>query len=344
MSSVPKIATAAAVDDLITTRQLQGAYKRASEPSLRETASRPLFEEFLNEYLRCSTLSVFGEQQLDQSQQAVDISVGYYDDEPLPNMVFVLLVECKRHKVSSRGALESQLQEYADRYLDTKHQGLAKYPVVYGATAYGTKIRFFKFSRESGCFEDWTFSGDLHHPKEEFYWDLKTDGKKIHGVLKEIWSFRLRLDQTPHSLPTRPAIRGLDGQKEPAELLPAPSRAADKGKAPAKHVEEQTSSDTSPYRDVSVSWNSKGDGYRYKIDGNWVFNDPPKAWQTIGEYIINMRRNPICVPRSLQKACLELLSALFNITDKISFVLSPFNTVLLHRHIFVSSAVASLPL
>ncbi|KAE8420922.1 hypothetical protein BDV36DRAFT_292853 [Aspergillus pseudocaelatus] len=160
------------MDDLITTPQLRGAYARASRPELRETATRPLFEELFIEYFRCPSLSIFSEQQLDDSRQAVDITVGYYDDLPQPNLVFVLLAETKRHK---------------------DFGGLAIFQTVYGATAYGTKIRFFQFSRESGVFEDRTFSGDLHVPKEEAYWDLKTDGKKIIPVMKEIWEFRKRL-------------------------------------------------------------------------------------------------------------------------------------------------------
>lgn len=140
MSLLPKIAWCSSADDLITTPQLQGAYARVSVEALCEIATRPLFEEFLNEYLRCTSLLVYGEQQLDESRQAVDISVGYYDNEDLPNLIFVLLAECKRHRVKYRGELELQLQEYADRYLVYEYGGLAKHTKVYGAIAYGTKI------------------------------------------------------------------------------------------------------------------------------------------------------------------------------------------------------------
>ncbi|KAB8227933.1 uncharacterized protein BDW43DRAFT_316342 [Aspergillus alliaceus] len=196
MSSEPKIATFPVTENLIITPQLRGAYDRASRPELRETATRPLFEELFNEYFRCPSLSVFGEQQLDDNPQAVDITVGYYDNLPQPNLVFVLLAETKRHKVESRGELESQLQEYGDRYLNQEFGGLDVNPTMYGATAYGTKIRFFEFSRANGVFKDRTFSGNLHVNKEEAYWDLKTDGLKIIPVMKEIWEFRKRLGQT----------------------------------------------------------------------------------------------------------------------------------------------------
>ncbi|KAE8384976.1 hypothetical protein ETB97_005513 [Aspergillus alliaceus] len=175
MSSEPKIATFPVTENLIITPQLRGAYDRASRPELRETATRPLFEELFNEYFRCPSLSVFGEQQLDDNLQAVDITVGYYDNLPQPNLVFVLLAETKRHK---------------------EFGGLDVNPTMYGATAYRTKIRFFEFSRANGVFKDRTFSGNLHVNKEEAYWDLKTDGLKIIPVMKEIWEFRKRLGQT----------------------------------------------------------------------------------------------------------------------------------------------------
>lgn len=160
MAALPKIATCLPAANLITTAQLQGAYERASIPELRETATRPLFEELFNEYFRSVSLSVYGEQQLDESFQAVDVAVGFHDRQALPNLVFVLLIETKRHKVKDRAELESQLQEYGDRYLNPDFGGRAVYHTVYGATAYGTKIRFFRFTRQNGIFEDETYSGE----------------------------------------------------------------------------------------------------------------------------------------------------------------------------------------
>lgn len=109
----------------------------------------------------------------------MDITVGHYDNKPALNLVFTLLVECKRHKVRSIAELEAQLQEYADRYLDVGLGGLAKHLTVYGATSYGTKIRFFRFSRANGFLENIALSGIFGHSKEEFYWDLKKDGRQI---------------------------------------------------------------------------------------------------------------------------------------------------------------------
>lgn len=147
MAAPPKIATCPNTTDLITTAQLQGAYARACDPKLVETATRPLFEELLNEYLRSPSLSVFGEQQLDDDGQRVDIAVGFHDRNSLPNLVFVLLAETKRHKQTNRFEVEPQLEEYADRYLDQAFGGCAIHHTVFGAAAYGTKIRFFLSSR-----------------------------------------------------------------------------------------------------------------------------------------------------------------------------------------------------
>jgi len=107
----------------------------------------------------------------------------------------VLLVETKRHKVKDLGELESQLQEYGDRYLNKRYRGLAVHHTVYRATAYGTKIRFFRFTRQNGIFEDKKYSGNLHVPDEMAYWDLKTDGLSIYPVLREIWGLRQELAQ-----------------------------------------------------------------------------------------------------------------------------------------------------
>ncbi|KAL4935983.1 hypothetical protein BDV06DRAFT_228312 [Aspergillus oleicola] len=289
MSSQPKIATCPPTDDLVTTSQLRAAYVRASQPNLRETATRPLWEEFLNTYLRYSGLGVFGEQDLDTSRQAVDVSVGYFDDQSVPNLVFVLLVECKRHKVESIGELESQLQEYADRYLDTRHGGLAKHPTVYGATAFGTKIRFFEFSRATGSFKDMTFCGKLHDAKEEFYWDLKTNGKQIHGALKQVWEFRQRLDQKKTSLPGHSATQRPESSKgEEAQSTGTLSRPAAATKT----------SDQPEYVDVKVQRNADGKTYNYAVGDaavskNWVIGDSPDNWQEIvpGK-IYNFRHKP----------------------------------------------------
>lgn len=192
--ALPRIANCPLIDDLITTDLLRGAYARASVPELRETATRPLFEQLLNEFFSSDYLGVYGEQQLDPSQQAVDIALGFFDRQPLPNLVFVLLAETKRHKVKDRGELESQLEEYGDRYLSNEDWGgLAIHHTVYGATAYGTKIRFFRFTRENGDFEPTVFSGQPRVPAEGAYWDVKTDGRKIIPVLQEIWQLRQEL-------------------------------------------------------------------------------------------------------------------------------------------------------
>jgi len=79
MATLPKIATCTPTANLITTVQLQGTYERASKPEIRETVTRPLFEELFNKYFRSMSLSVYGEQQLDESFQAVDIAVGFHD-------------------------------------------------------------------------------------------------------------------------------------------------------------------------------------------------------------------------------------------------------------------------
>src|SRR5690606_33271010 len=126
---------------------------------------RPLFEEFLNEFLRNRTfpLSVYGEQQIDETQCRVDIAVGFHD--PSPNVIFVLLCETKRKNITDLGDLEAQMQDYGDRYIDKVFGGRAVYPFVYGATAYGTKIRFYTYSREHGSFEHSTLSGTSSKPE-----------------------------------------------------------------------------------------------------------------------------------------------------------------------------------
>lgn len=190
-STEPLVATRGPSASLLVTDELNRAYERASDPALREVATVPLYEEFFNEWLRCVILHVYSQQAVDDGTKAVDITVGYHD--PTYRLIFVLLVECKRHQVKSKGELESQLQDYGDRYLDQKYGGHAKYDTVYGATAYGTKIRFFKMSRSTGTFEDISFSGVTHVSEESAYWDLKADGFKIHQVLKSIWQYRLAI-------------------------------------------------------------------------------------------------------------------------------------------------------
>lgn len=102
----------------------------------------------------------------------------------------MLLTETRHHEVKDRGALESQLREYGDKCLNRQYKGLALHHEVYGAIPYGTEIRFFKVSKKAdGTFVGKTYSGELDVPNEEAYWDLKTDGILIYGVLKKIWKF-----------------------------------------------------------------------------------------------------------------------------------------------------------
>ncbi|KAK2757374.1 hypothetical protein FQN54_004889 [Arachnomyces sp. PD_36] len=169
MATLLKIATCSSTADLIITSQLQGAYARVSIPKLRETAIRSLFEELFNEYFRSTSLSIYDEQQLNESFQAVDVAVEFHDRQAVSNLIFVLLTEIKRHKITDRDELESQLQKYDDRYLNTSYERLAMHHTVYETTAYEIKIRFFRFTRENEIFQDEIYSRDLHAFDEKIY-------------------------------------------------------------------------------------------------------------------------------------------------------------------------------
>lgn len=186
MAAPPGIETYPVTPNLLVTEELRRAYTRASDPKLQEVATRPLFEELFNEFLRNRQhpLSVYAEQELDDSQRRVDIAVGFHDPSPSPKLIFVLLCETKRQNTKNLGELEAQIEDYADRYIHKEFGGRAIYPAVYGATAYGTKIRFYWYSRESGTFD---------RSKSAAYLDLRTDGLQIHDALARIWEFRQRL-------------------------------------------------------------------------------------------------------------------------------------------------------
>lgn len=209
--SLPSVATRPATADLLINEQLQKSYTRAEHPKLRELAVVPLFEKFLNTWLGCDDLGVYSQQHLDESGQQVDLTVGFFDEDPLPNPVFVLLVECKRQEIPSLGELEAQLEEYGDRYLHTELGGLAKHSSVYGASAFGGKIRFFRFLRAHGYFDGETYFGTYKICDEGQYYDLKTGDIKIHEALSDIWKFYVSstalLSSTQPPLSMRPDLQ-----------------------------------------------------------------------------------------------------------------------------------------
>ncbi|KAI1907120.1 hypothetical protein LOZ61_006319 [Ophidiomyces ophidiicola] len=195
MAGLPGIEIYPPTASLLVTEELRRAYERASHPDLQETATRPLFEEFLNEFLRNRTfpLSIYGEQQVDESHRRVDIAVGFHD--PSLNLIFVLLCETKRNNVRDLLELEAQMQDYGDRYIRTSADGDGRtvYPFVFGATAYGTKIRFYSYTREHGIFKQLRLSENSPLLETSVYWDLRTDGVKIHQALMAIWNYRKQL-------------------------------------------------------------------------------------------------------------------------------------------------------
>ncbi|KAM3066215.1 hypothetical protein ACMFMG_012119 [Clarireedia jacksonii] len=130
---------------LITTHALYGAYLQASNPQLRESATVPLWEDILNsEFKQYDNIVVNSQQPLDDTTRSADLVVRSYDQEFKP--VLLLVVECKRHSRTPReiDEMELQLQHYIQDYFTEfgKAQGQT---VVYGAVAFGTKIRAWRF-------------------------------------------------------------------------------------------------------------------------------------------------------------------------------------------------------
>lgn len=132
---------------LITTPVLHSAYPEASDSKRRESATAPFWENFLNNYVASNYIAVNSQQPPDDTTKAVDVVVKYYDNTYDP--IIVVLLECKRHGSRSKGKtksfseledMESQLEGYLQFFFE-RDGGLAKRPLVYGAVAYGTRIR-----------------------------------------------------------------------------------------------------------------------------------------------------------------------------------------------------------
>ncbi|APA09234.1 predicted protein [Sclerotinia sclerotiorum 1980 UF-70] len=124
---------------LIKTWALHGAYLEASDPEKRESATVPLWQDILNYYMATDGIAVNGQQPVDDTTKAVDIIARYYDNKFRP--ITLLMVECKRHSRTPCSIQEMEEQLY-DFVKDTfSPEELAHRPEVYGAVAYGTKIR-----------------------------------------------------------------------------------------------------------------------------------------------------------------------------------------------------------
>ena len=137
---------------LITTPVLHGAYLEASDPKKRESSTVPLWENLLNNQLANDSVAVNSQLPPDDTTKAVDIVVRYYDNTYHP--IIAVLFECKRHgsrsktktknkSISELEDMESQLEGYF-QYFFIEDEGLAKRKLVYGAVAFGTRIRAWR--------------------------------------------------------------------------------------------------------------------------------------------------------------------------------------------------------
>ncbi|ESZ94034.1 hypothetical protein SBOR_5560 [Sclerotinia borealis F-4128] len=134
---------------LITTYALYSAYLQASKPELRETATVPLWEDILNnEFKQYDNIVVNSQQPLDDSTRSADVVVRSYDQEFKP--ISFLIMECKRYSRTHRDIdeMELQLELYVQNYFSEfgKSEGRTG---VFGAVAFGTKIRAWRFTCET---------------------------------------------------------------------------------------------------------------------------------------------------------------------------------------------------
>ncbi|RHZ46253.1 uncharacterized protein CDV56_102099 [Aspergillus thermomutatus] len=137
--------------NLITTTALQGAYIAASDPKLKESSTVPFWEDVLNEYMRDDNMLVYSQQpMMSNSTQAVDLTVAYYD--PSFQKVFMLVVECKRHKYTTLAEME--------------------------------------FVNLRNDVQNFPLFGGKGKSSEEFYRDPKTTGAEIHAALLEAKALR----------------------------------------------------------------------------------------------------------------------------------------------------------
>lgn len=188
LDPLPRAITHEPVLNMLITEELVALYEYASKREEDETATVPLFEKFLNVWMDCRNLSVWSQQRLDGTQRKIDLALGFSDVNHKHPLVFVLIAECKRNEIQDLGDLRAQAENYANRYLDVEADGRAREEEVFTATAFGTKIRFFRETR----FESESFTGGLEIGKEH-YWDLKDDGILIRDALVRIWNYRAGL-------------------------------------------------------------------------------------------------------------------------------------------------------
>ncbi|KAF7860457.1 hypothetical protein EAF04_008583 [Stromatinia cepivora] len=177
MSSIPY--------GLIKTRKLHGAYLDASDPKKRESATVPLWENILNYYIATDDIAVNGQQPVDDTTKAVDIMVRYYDNEFRP--IILLMVECKRHSRTPRSVqeMEEQLYNYVgDSFLP---EGLAHRPKLYGAVAFGTKIRAWTVELNGNYCDLSPYWGSIESADMGSYKDAgeATDATEIYNFFAE---------------------------------------------------------------------------------------------------------------------------------------------------------------
>lgn len=191
-SEVPRIEYAEFSPNDLLIGPLIEAYEEAKDNENKEDATSALFGMIFNGWLSCRKLSVSTQRKIDQSNQAPDLCVRYWDSSQYGRIesLFVLIAEFKRARHTNLPDLERELKRSTEDYLRKDLGGKGRHPVVFGAAAFGARIRFFE------CYYDnelqhrmVPFSGEegFNNTKKEDYWDLKVDGAKIHRALKRIW-------------------------------------------------------------------------------------------------------------------------------------------------------------
>ncbi|KAJ6090540.1 hypothetical protein N7486_009355 [Penicillium sp. IBT 16267x] len=209
LSNFPRVENTDFPSNNLLIGAIEDAYRAAEDRTKKEVATSALFEVFFQTWLSCRKLSVISQQNIDQSNQAPDLCVGYWESSENGGIddVFVMIAEFKRARHKDLRDLESELKKYAEDYLSRQFGGKAKHPLVYGATAFGTKtfFRCFYGHSDPSDFRMIPLSGreGFANTKEDEYWDLKTDGEDIHKALREIWEFRYRLLNRPPNWPER---------------------------------------------------------------------------------------------------------------------------------------------
>lgn len=110
-SEVPRVECADFPPNNLLIGAIEDAYRAAEDKEKKEDATSALFELFFNLWLSCRKLSVSSQRKVDQSNQAPDLCVGYWDSskDGGADSVFVLIAEFKRARHTDLRDLESEL-------------------------------------------------------------------------------------------------------------------------------------------------------------------------------------------------------------------------------------------